>query len=1760
MLRLLILAPLTRANVKDISFDYGTLDPNFEPSPGEVKQSYTLHVATCDPGTHLKPLTLNVYADESDAITIKDDRNLEELGYGPQYTLLLDKNLGITDEGFHGTEFTITAKLPNGEVQVYEINIGPCHRENTDPAQQCVNCGPMPDESPYAPATTPAPPLECNIEHAQLIGNECKCMLGYVGSIKLEGRLFIGSCKSIYIGKWPCTGETPFVCGRCPTCAEADAIMLDLEQSCSIPLSITLDNIIWHSQHGSHGMIHPDLRRALCISPICRYRIELAQNAFALCQTLAGKNIFSETHFRDETYSLHTFKRVIFVLHKTKEDCHTVRSATNVAASTMLRMKLLVTGVDVRSDATMRAAEVAYRTAFSRVLNWPKRRMDVRIEPELCLVDPVCQHNNCGYGSCVPHWYAHGSQGGTSQNGETSWWSAVTNIITGPGENTSVDLNSRNADYGYRCLCNECFYEAIEAGVKTCKREKICTLKDYCNPNPCGENGKCRPCPECAQRGEEPFTCECPPFFSGPRCEIFECPDGFEELAHTEGEKTRSCVPRNVKNPCRVVKCLHGGACVALDDAGNKAQHPETATAWKCVCRNPFVGERCESYNCMEGTHPTDAGCVPDTATTTIPPEEPGVLQNEGCKPTPAQGGGADVKYSGPCETGSISDQMGGDGISPCQNNGYCETDSSKMCGFRCICNGGFTGSRCESKIASDICSRVKCEGLSKCIPTDKSIKGYICECNEWCKEQEAISRRLTATLAGIEEPLDPFKTGMNQEDVHDFRHLLSFDSDREYEEAKLSHEAEMDRLKENEQGWLDGRWLEEAPEEVQSAWEDGAALPATRPLPKEELPEHNQCMVWQYGDDQRAEVVLTLKCPRDDPSKCQDMALILESMHQRHNWRALEHVVRYSCIPSHVNASSEVTEEVLVSNCPTLPVQQEAWRKTYIGCHFSECNLGPEDEIAVIISKLGAESVDNIYKKSICKIPMCRSLIMEYYGLFKDCRNSAPGEMGKQSRKAKALYNFVKSCSNPDPASTIAVIRQQIKIVGVLDELSNTELCAVEDYVKQDLVANRVGLTEQSDIDNRLFVFTRPALKRHNTLNARFTEPMGEFEPTRLPEKIGQLDPSCTGLCVMTTQPGPNPDAKMDPSAHIYVTFNEPIIPGNCWGTGDDNCHVLLEVEGTGSGTEIYETYNDLEDEMYNLNRLDDNIFISGETMFLRPWYTLKPFSKYKVTIAPGIVEPVSNLVPSFVEPIVYTFETGPPQGSIVYLSISLGCTDVSDCKYCSNKLRDYATSPETTLVQPISEFIDNFRKKKKEETGFLVTQRRLSAFNETARPDNLQGGLIRENFQLDMEKAMQYRRLKEKNFNATLFYMAENLPLTADGSSKRRLQAAPAEPAPAAGAVDKTNGGLTAPAGAAGFPEVEIRVSNDVVCVLRKTWIFWNILCFVCFLLAILAIFCAGRSISWWVQDAFSSYTGYFKNEMVDPKNPDRKLVYWKSVVTENSMSFSRIMRGPAIWWPIIMILTVILLWVFGFFFCSSSSNSSANGMICGATASTISAIVFALLAMISAAWVSPAHVPFYPFRNRFKNSEDPWHSVSWLDAPKAGEPGPRPGPGLTQKDSTPEGKPLSPPDAHADGSMHEQRDSGLQEMMLKGVEYHESDKEITFTIPKPKASSRFQPDRLNDPYRSASHSAAWTFFLGVAAVIIGLICLPMNALHICPEFFFSIFLIALIALIVTLLVRFCMYALTKKHCQFWDAAKTAQAHEYLQVQNDDRGTRYS
>ena len=118
--------------------------------------------------------------------------------------------------------------------------------------------------------------------------------------------------------------------------------------------------------------------------------------------------------------------------------------------------------------------------------------------------------------------------------------------------------------------------------------------------------------------------------------------------------------------------------------------------------------------------------------------------------------------------------------------------------------------------------------------------------------------------------------------------------------------------------------------------------------------------------------------------------------------------------------------------------------------------------------------------------------------------------------------------------------------------------------------------------------------------------------------------------------------------------------------------------------------------------------------------------------------------------------------------------------------------------------------------------------------------------------------------------------------------------------------------------------------------------------------------------IEDAFAEHPGYFKADIVNPKKQDEKLIFWKSVVTENSRSLSRIMYGPVVWWPVQVVLSVSGFWIFWYLMCSGWG--SENGMIGGASYSTVSCMVWAVMALSCAVWAAPANIPFFFFRDRY------------------------------------------------------------------------------------------------------------------------------------------------------------------------------------------------
>jgi len=529
--------------------------------------------------------------------------------------------------------------------------------------------------------------ISCPIQHATMVDDDCTCDHGYMGTLSLNPstHTFQGTCVKIPPpkptppprpprGRWPCEGVTPYTCDDCPTCDEAGRIVMDLEKSCNIPQTMGLggqtyepgsgymphlspfgsaykhrdgrgDRIIYHTRWSRVSKLNPALHRHLCISPICRWRVEMAFNALANCQTLESPHANDVIHWRNYTdFTMHTLKHIVLVMEAAKADCRKVTAPTNVFTGAEISQTFRVHGIDITTDSTLRAAELAFRQAFSNLMDFPMRKLNVRIEGEphpecpLAFDAPVCKHVDCGYGQCIP-----------------------------AGDGTS----------NYICLCNQCYEPGMVGGKKTCVRKRDCKIIDPCDPNPCACHSQCNPCPEC--QGPRKFQCMCQPNFSGPRCNKLDCPPGFDIQAGVGSDSHCGvCVPRAGTNVCAVNPCEHGGIC-SVDDTD---QH-----GFRCQCSPAYSGRICERMNCPSGFVLENNVCVDRTKTVRVEVHDP-------CTPDPCRNGGFCIAqgtaYSCACRTGysglHCETETNACVPNPCRPDYTCHQDDKTAVGYRCTC------------------------------------------------------------------------------------------------------------------------------------------------------------------------------------------------------------------------------------------------------------------------------------------------------------------------------------------------------------------------------------------------------------------------------------------------------------------------------------------------------------------------------------------------------------------------------------------------------------------------------------------------------------------------------------------------------------------------------------------------------------------------------------------------------------------------------------------------------------------------------------------------------------------------------------------------------------------------------------------------------------------------------------------------------------------------------------------------------------------
>ena len=169
--------------------------------------------------------------------------------------------------------------------------------------------------------------------------------------------------------------------------------------------------------------------------------------------------------------------------------------------------------------------------------------------------------------------------------------------------------------------------------------------------------------------------CQCPPMFTGARCEVLSNPCD-SKWTHS----TSAALIHHASLPGQ--PCVNGGTCSVVN-IGRKKRQLSSGIGFLCFCLNTYGGARCESFLSLCGSYPclNNGTCYQDFATNTVrcscPPNFTGAL----CSiPT----NGTNICTANPLI---------------CFNGGICRVNASLPLGFSCICTPTTTGLYCEQQI-----------------------------------------------------------------------------------------------------------------------------------------------------------------------------------------------------------------------------------------------------------------------------------------------------------------------------------------------------------------------------------------------------------------------------------------------------------------------------------------------------------------------------------------------------------------------------------------------------------------------------------------------------------------------------------------------------------------------------------------------------------------------------------------------------------------------------------------------------------------------------------------------------------------------------------------------------------------------------------------------------------------------------------------------------------------------------------------------------
>ncbi|XP_031369830.1 sushi, von Willebrand factor type A, EGF and pentraxin domain-containing protein 1-like isoform X3 [Apis dorsata] len=224
---------------------------------------------------------------------------------------------------------------------------------------------------------------------------------------------------------------------------------------------------------------------------------------------------------------------------------------------------------------------------------------------------------------------------------------------------------------------------------------------NICDSESCLNDGKC-------VQEEDSFSCECPDYYVGSKCETF-------------------------RNPCDSWPCLNEGIC-------NVEIYTNSTISYTCTCKNGYSGSNCEVYidECIINPCQNNGTCI--STENDYMCECKNGFEGEFCEIVvdycnllPCMEGSTcrNVNETWQCFCkpgflGRYCDLLPCDWL-PCNENSYCvniEEENATRMSYRCECIDGYTGENCTTKI--DHCQNHSCLNNGKCI---NNVLNYTCTC-----------------------------------------------------------------------------------------------------------------------------------------------------------------------------------------------------------------------------------------------------------------------------------------------------------------------------------------------------------------------------------------------------------------------------------------------------------------------------------------------------------------------------------------------------------------------------------------------------------------------------------------------------------------------------------------------------------------------------------------------------------------------------------------------------------------------------------------------------------------------------------------------------------------------------------------------------------------------------------------------------------------------------------------------------------------------